>query len=458
MARETELGSPADWAVKGEGNANVVLEYRGALPHLAGWVLRVRKARPPPQERDEALEREVGAHVSPAFCDQLCAVSGRPRGMLHPAAAALMPDVSLLPAPGSGEHASGSSSSSSRGAPISMVALELSAATSTSGGASASTGTGDGDPAPAVLCVELKPKCGFVGGACPTVHPRNRRVKRSASRYQLHQTLKVAQGKVGRRSGYDPADLFADDQPERTASALAQLLRHPQNNLALFADGRRVEPPVAAHTVCELGRGTTSMAAATAQEDPANSSEGGLGWVAAATQRLFMPLPAQERPATLARVLQAVLEQEGVLPRLLAAQQLCKYDVEGVYALYCLLAGDAPAAAPEAAAAAAAVQQSEEAAGTEAAAAAATGAAAATAEEADEERQQAEAVRQLLALPRQQALGVLRDYSVSATAKDCALMIALQRLPAAAALRAQAAPASACEQRGSGGFGAWTWT
>lgn len=30
------LGSPSDWQIKGEGNANVVFEYRGPLPHLVG--------------------------------------------------------------------------------------------------------------------------------------------------------------------------------------------------------------------------------------------------------------------------------------------------------------------------------------------------------------------------------------------------------------------------------------
>ena len=45
-----------------------------------------------------------------------------------------------------------------------------------------------------------------------------------------------------------------------------------------------------------------------------------------------------------------------------------------------------------------------------------------------EAEQHALAVERLLSLPRAEALAVLRAYSVSATAKDCALMIALRRL------------------------------
>lgn len=50
-------------------------------------------------------------------------------------------------------------------------------------------------PTGPVVCVELKPKCGFVT-SCGTVHPTNRDLKHSRSRYQLHQLLKLSQ--VGR--------------------------------------------------------------------------------------------------------------------------------------------------------------------------------------------------------------------------------------------------------------------
>lgn len=47
-----------------------------------------------------------------------------------------------------------------------------------------------------VVCVELKPKCGFIC-ACATVHPANHDLKHSRSRYQLHQLLKLSQARWG---------------------------------------------------------------------------------------------------------------------------------------------------------------------------------------------------------------------------------------------------------------------
>jgi hypothetical protein len=77
-------------------------------------------------------------------------------GVAAPLPAVLMPDVTLLPASGP---------SGTRGPESERAA------------------------GPAV-CIELKPKCGFIN-ACSTVHPANRGLKHSRSRYQLHQLLKL---------------------------------------------------------------------------------------------------------------------------------------------------------------------------------------------------------------------------------------------------------------------------
>ncbi len=55
-----------------------------------------------------------------------------------------------------------------------------------------------GQPVGPVVCIELKPKCGFVA-SCGTVHPANRELKHSRSRYRLHQLLKLSQ--ASRRLG-----------------------------------------------------------------------------------------------------------------------------------------------------------------------------------------------------------------------------------------------------------------
>ena len=89
----------------------------------------------------------------------------------------------------------------------------------------------------ACICVELKPKCGFLPASPCIRHPIQRRV----SRYQLHQRLKLAQGSISQLSGYDPLDLFSGDD-ERVDAALAALLAQPQNNLRLFWRGAAVSP------------------------------------------------------------------------------------------------------------------------------------------------------------------------------------------------------------------------
>jgi hypothetical protein len=90
-----------------------------------------------------------------------------------------------------------------------------------------------------VLCVELKPKCGFVT-TCATVHPAHRRLKHRRSRYALHQALKGASGEAARPSGYDPLDLFSGE-PARMEAALLHLMDNPQNNLMAFLDGEPVD-------------------------------------------------------------------------------------------------------------------------------------------------------------------------------------------------------------------------
>ena len=150
------------------------------------------------------------------------------------------------------------------------------------------------------LCVELKPKCGFLPTAV-TVAPEHRHLKGSISRFVLQQRLKLqqvrgwpvgapvttlmaqplvlpsmlgavhipqthvhhrrcqslkrtvviaqqrsrrvsqqpihAQGGISRASEYDPLDLFSKD-PDRVRCAVAALLENPQNNLRIFRNGR----------------------------------------------------------------------------------------------------------------------------------------------------------------------------------------------------------------------------
>jgi hypothetical protein len=134
----------------------------------------------------------------------------------------------------------------------------------------------------------------------------------------------------------------------------------------------------------------------------------------------LLPQPYGQRRGALVELLAAVLEGEGVLPRLLQAQQQCPYDVEGVYQLYCSLAGVTGTLSSASTCSTAAEGLLGDASDSDAATDADAGSHTA-------------ALQQLLALPLHEAYAVLRSYVVAATAKDCAIMITLQRLTGAAA-------------------------
>lgn len=133
----------------------------------------VPEARPVAAPPDY-LERVLAANGLRNCCD------GRPsRVAATAAAAALLPDVTLLPS---------CSSRTAYGSGSSLGPHGLAR------GGSTAVPEGCGP----VVCLEVKPKSGFIG-CCATVHPDRRHIKRSRSRYQLHQMLKLSE--VGGEQG-----------------------------------------------------------------------------------------------------------------------------------------------------------------------------------------------------------------------------------------------------------------
>lgn len=81
-----------------------------------------------------------------------------------------------------------------------------------------------------VWCVEIKPKQGWV-------HEDDRARGTSAKcPFCVHQYLKLCRGDVRRPSTYCPLDMFSGRR-QRVWRAVSALLRDPQNNLKIFADG-----------------------------------------------------------------------------------------------------------------------------------------------------------------------------------------------------------------------------
>ncbi|XP_057354422.1 inositol-pentakisphosphate 2-kinase isoform X4 [Manis pentadactyla] len=86
-----------------------------------------------------------------------------------------------------------------------------------------------------ILCVEIKPKCGFI----PFSSDVTQETKRRVCRYCMHQHLKVATGKWQQISKYCPLDLYSGNK-QRMHFALKSLLQEAQNNLKIFKNGELI--------------------------------------------------------------------------------------------------------------------------------------------------------------------------------------------------------------------------
>ncbi|XP_054640305.1 inositol-pentakisphosphate 2-kinase [Dunckerocampus dactyliophorus] len=86
---------------------------------------------------------------------------------------------------------------------------------------------------PPPLCVEIKPKCGFL----PSAKHISRDIKTKVCRFCMHQHYKVANGRWKRRSLYCPLDLFSGSR-QRMHFAIRQLIEEPQNNFKIFKGGQ----------------------------------------------------------------------------------------------------------------------------------------------------------------------------------------------------------------------------
>ncbi|KAH0744693.1 hypothetical protein KY290_032686 [Solanum tuberosum] len=84
------------------------------------------------------------------------------------------------------------------------------------------------------ISVEIKPKCGFLSQSEFITEDND--IKRSVTRFKMHQALKLNQEKISEVSAYDPLDLFSGSS-DRVRMAINNLLKTPQNNFRVFLDG-----------------------------------------------------------------------------------------------------------------------------------------------------------------------------------------------------------------------------
>ncbi|KAI6688812.1 hypothetical protein NL676_025640 [Syzygium grande] len=261
----------SDWVYRGEGAANIVLAYAGSAPHLVGKVLRIHKS-PTKEIAAQQYARHVispllgSKHVDAGiqvlvtreFLEEIerNIKSHRPDWRIDAAkvdtlneSALLISDHSLFP------H-----------------------------------GIFKGN---ACISVEIKPKCGFLPFSKHIA--RQNAIKRSTTRFKMHQVLKFHQQKIPNLSEYDPLDLFSGSK-ERIHEALK----------VLYATTRRT-----------ISHNSTTTAEAL---------EDVLKYVIEADDGLRM--------TSFLELLTETVYKSGVLDHLLDVQKLDNYDVEGAIHAY----------------------------------------------------------------------------------------------------------------------------
>ncbi|RID44997.1 hypothetical protein BRARA_I01755 [Brassica rapa] len=223
-----------------------------------------------------------------------------------------------------------------------------------------SQGTSSGD----CLSVEIKPKCGFL----PTSRfiSEENKLKRSVSRFKMHQILKLEQNEISEVSEYDPLDLFSGSK-DRVSKAVKALYSIPQNNFRVFLNGSLVLGGSGEST------GRTSPETAQAFEEALKG---------------FIQSNDGLRTKCFLQLVSDTVYDSGVLDKLLEVQKLDKLDIEGaIHCYYNIINQPCPMCKE------AGLLEEEE---------------------------------SLHCLPLDESLKIVRDYLIAATAKDCSLMISFR--------------------------------
>ncbi|XP_033830550.1 inositol-pentakisphosphate 2-kinase isoform X2 [Periophthalmus magnuspinnatus] len=85
------------------------------------------------------------------------------------------------------------------------------------------------------ICIEIKPKCGFL----PSSKHVSKEIKTRVCRFCMHQHYKVSNGIWKKRSLYCPLDLFSGSR-QRMTFAIRHLIEEPQNNFKIFKGGQLI--------------------------------------------------------------------------------------------------------------------------------------------------------------------------------------------------------------------------
>ncbi|CAN0875014.1 Inositol-pentakisphosphate 2-kinase [Linum grandiflorum] len=220
---------------------------------------------------------------------------------------------------------------------------------------------GNGRPC---ISVEIKPKCGFLPSS--SFIAEGNAVKKSTTRFIMHQALKLRNKEITEISKYNPLDLFSGSK-ERIHKAIKDLYSTPQNNFRVFLNGSLIFGGLGG------GISKTNTAIEQAFEDTLKSTiQAGEG----------------SRASSLMQLVAETVHRSRVLDQLLKAQKLDLSDIEGaIHAYYNVLSKPCMVCRNL------------------------------------NEAKLLHTCASLHSIPMDKSLKIVKDYLIAATAKDCSLMI-----------------------------------
>ncbi|TQD96102.1 hypothetical protein C1H46_018245 [Malus baccata] len=327
-----EKKDAADWAYRGEGAANLVLAYTGSSPAFIGKVMRLQKARINGSKASNSptaltahellLWKDVDDIVATSNKELACQLYVK--HVMSPLLGSAYVDAGTR-VPVSREFLESVEKNVISQRPASRVdATKVDTQSDTvllmSDHSLFPRVTQEVEPC---ISVEIKPKCGFLPSS--KFIDEGNSIKRSITRFRMHQALKFHDGEVSEYSEYDPLDLFSGSK-DRIHKAIKDLFSTPQNNFRVFLNGSLIFGGLGG------GAHSTNLAIRGAFEDALKGViQGGDG----KRTKSFLQLVAE------------TVHKSGVLDRLLEAQKLDNLDIEGaIHAYYdiisepCMVCGE----------------------------------------------------------------------------------------------------------------------
>ncbi|KAJ4816559.1 Inositol-pentakisphosphate 2-kinase [Rhynchospora pubera] len=355
-----------DWAYKGEGAANLILSYQGSLPLLLGKVLRVQKV-----SKDETIPpmacAVLSTHEQLIWANVAELIESKSKDSL----AQIYATRIMGPLLGTNHIDAGVRVSVSREflEKVEVSTLNFRPAWRRKASkidilTNSALLFSDHSVFPSnstfSIAIEIKPKCGFVPSSEYILDENS--IKKQVTRYKMHQALKLHKKQILEESAYDPLDMFSHSK-ERIHKALNALYMNPQNNFRVFLNGSLIYG---------------GMDTDTKTHDTNNSFEELIG----TSSGLNLNLPK------IFELLTEMISKSGVLNQLLETQKLDVYDIEGaIHSYYDVISQTCPVC------------------------------------ESISDKGLLEKFEKLHCLPIQKSIEIVRDYLVSATAKDCSLML-----------------------------------